>query len=94
MSELKEYKIEDNYGYMEITVFSEFSEIKTSIRKGDCYVLGYEEAPESGNICISSDIEVVVRKLMEELNNPSYYWYEISSWENGKRIDGNQIKSR
>ncbi|ABS23182.1 hypothetical protein Bcer98_2951 [Bacillus cytotoxicus NVH 391-98] len=90
MNEYEDYKIVIDHGYAKISLLSIFQDVKlsTEIRKGDCYVLGYENAPGSGNICVSPDIETVVNKLMEELNKSSHYWYKISSWENGDCIDG------
>lgn len=86
------YEIEEGYGSMKIKLIYGMENIKSSISKGDCYVLGYEDAPESGNIAVSTDIEIVVKKLIEEMNSRSHYWYEISSWENGNRIDGDQYR--
>lgn len=86
----KEYEIEIDEYYTEIT----FLNRRITLRKGDCYVLGYDEPPDRDDLCVSSDIETIAKFIIEEMKHPNYYWYVISSWENGKRIDGDSFKSR
>ncbi|MDA1557711.1 hypothetical protein PDK45_22425 [Bacillus cereus] len=86
----KEYEIEIDELYVEIKLKNE----RLSIRSGDCYVFDYEDLPESGVLSVSSDIEIVVKAIVEELKNINHYWYGISSWKDGKHIDGDSFRAR
>ncbi|MEE6185583.1 hypothetical protein [Bacillus pretiosus] len=86
----KEYEIEVDELYVEI----KFKDKQFSIRNGDCYVFDYEDAPESGVLSVSSDIEIVVKAIIEELKSPNHYWYGINSWKDGKRVDGDTFRAR
>lgn len=88
--ETEEYKIVMCEYYTEVTIGNK----RITVRKGDCYTLEYDDAPEHDNLAVSSDIEVIVKRMIQELKNPDHYWYAVRSWKDGIYLDGETFKGR